>query len=120
MVRPLFDDLEDAENDLNALNDEGTDGEFTDGDDFDEGPAVSANVEDGVAEASTPNAVARAGDPDELAPLTSTPDNAVDEIPTSGPLPNTGGMPLIYWLLPLAGLLILAGLPAYRWAKSRR
>jgi hypothetical protein len=78
---------------------------------------VSADAGDGVAEASTPNAVARAGDPDELEPITSTPDDVVNEIPTSGPLPNTGGLPLSYWLLPLAGLLLLAGLPVYRWVK---
>jgi hypothetical protein len=39
--------------------------------------------------------VARAGgDPDEQEPLTSTPGDVVDEIPTSGPLPNTGGLPV--------------------------
>jgi hypothetical protein len=94
-----------------------------DNDDFvaedDDGPAVSAPSEDGQAEASTPGAVARSGDPDDLSPLRSTPDNVVDELPTSGSLPNTGGMPLLYWLLPLAGLLLLAGLPIYRWAKRR-
>ncbi|HVF01761.1 MAG TPA: DUF11 domain-containing protein [Rubrobacteraceae bacterium] len=113
------DDLSDAENDL--FDAEDTDGELTDGDDFDDdGPGVSATADDGQAEASTPGAVASAGgDPDESPPLRSAPDNVVDEIPTSGPLPNTGGMPLIYWLLPLAGLLILAGLPVYRWAKRR-
>lgn len=40
-----------------------------------------------------------------------------DEIPTSGPLPNTGGMSPLYWLFPLAGLLMVFGLPVYRWAK---
>ena len=39
--------------------------------------------------------MARAGgDPDELSPETSVPADVVDEIPTSGPLPNTGGLPV--------------------------
>ena len=70
-----------------------------------------------AAEASTPAAVARR-DPDELKPIAKPPDDVVDEI-ESGPLPNTGGMALSYWLLPLAGLLLLAGLPVYRWVKRR-
>jgi hypothetical protein len=117
------DEFLDAQNDL---DDDGeiTDGEFTDADTFDDGDLddgpVSATAEDGRAEASTPGAVARSGgDPDELEPLRSAPDDVVNEIPTSGPLPNTGGMPMFYWLLPLAGLLMLAGLPVYRWIKSR-
>jgi uncharacterized repeat protein (TIGR01451 family) len=116
---------DEAEEDLDSLDEE-TNGEETIGDDQyddegdnDDGPAVSATSGNGQAEASTPGAVARSGDPDEQAPLTSTPDNVVDEVPTSGPLPNTGGMSPLYWLVPLAGLLILAGLPVYRWAKRR-
>ncbi len=94
------DDLEDAENDLNALNDEGTDGEGTDGDDFDtdsegDDDGVSATADEDGAEASTPGASASAGgDPDEQAPERSTRGDVVDEVPTSGPLPNTGGAPV--------------------------
>jgi hypothetical protein len=118
-------DIDQDDEFLDAQNDLDDDGEVTDADDFDDdgdlddGP-VSATAEDGQAEASTPGAVARSGgDPDELEPLRSAPDDVVNEIPTSGPLPNTGGMPMVYWLLPLAGLLMLAGLPVYRWAKRR-
>jgi hypothetical protein len=63
--------------------------------------------------------VARSGDPDESVPVSDPQGDVLDEVPTSGPLPNTGGMSPLYWLLPLAGLLILAGLPVYRWVKSR-
>jgi hypothetical protein len=80
---------------------------------------VSATSGDGGAEASTPGAVARSGDPDESAPVSGPVGDVEDEIPTSGPLPNTGGMSPLYWLVPLAGLLMLAGLPVYRWAKGR-
>jgi hypothetical protein len=117
----FLEDLEDAENDLfndeiSTLEDEISN--LEDLNDSNDSP-VSATAGDDVAEASTPGAVARSGDPDDLSPLRSAPNNVVDEIPTSGPLPNTGGMPLLYWLLPLAGLLLLAGLPIYRWAKRR-
>ena len=103
---------EDAENDLEG---ETTDGQYDD----EGGDGVSATADENGAEASTPGAVATAGDPDELAPETSVPGDVIDEIPTSGPLPETGGMSLFYWLIPLAGLLMLAGLPVYRWVKGR-
>ena len=95
------DELIDAQEALDGEITDGefTDGEFTDADDFDDDgdldDGVSANADENGAEASTPGAVARSGgDPDQLEPLTSTPDNVVDEIPTSGPLPNTGGLPV--------------------------
>jgi hypothetical protein len=129
-------DLIDAEDDLlndeastlesedDLLNDEASTLEVSTSEDEDnlkdEGNGVSATADENGAEASTPGAVARSGgDPDEQAPLRSPPDDVVDEIPTSGPLPNTGGMSPVYWLLPLGGLVILAGLPVYRWIKSR-
>jgi hypothetical protein len=92
------DELLDAEDDVND-DGENTDGEFTDGDIFDDDgdqdDGVSATADEDGAEASTPGAVARAGgDPDEQEPLRSAPDDVVDEIPTSGPLPNTGGLPV--------------------------
>jgi hypothetical protein len=115
-------DLIHAEDDL--LNDEASTLEVSTSEDEDnlndEGNGVSATADENGAEASTPGAVARSGgDPNEQAPVRSAPDDVVDEIPTSGPLPNTGGMSPAYWLLPLGGLLILAGLPVYRWIKSR-
>jgi hypothetical protein len=103
----------DAENDL---NDEGTDGEFTDGQ-YDDG-GVSAKSGDGVAEASTPGAVASSGgDPDEQAPVSGTPNDIVDEIDTGDqPLPNTKGAPL--WVYPMVGagsLLLLGALIRRMW-----
>ena len=103
-------DLEEAEADL--FGDETTDGEGTVGDDLndtaDEGDGVSATAEDGQAEASTPGAVASAGeDPDELEPVEEPLGDVENEIPTSGPLPNTGGPPLWLYALPLLGALVL-------------
>jgi hypothetical protein len=103
----------DAQNDL---NDEGTDGEFTDGQ-YDDG-GVSAKSGDGVAEASTPGAVASSGgDPDEQAPVSGTPNDIVDEIDTGDqPLPNTKGAPL--WVYPMVGagsLLLLGALIRRMW-----
>lgn len=90
--------LESAEDDL---DDETTDGETTDGDEFDSSSddsgdsGVSATADENRAEASTPGASASAGgDPDNQAPLTRPQGNVVDEVPTSGPLPNTGGVPV--------------------------
>ena len=102
---------EDAENDLEG---EATDDEFDDEGDDDGG--VSANAEDGFAEASTPGAVATAGDPDELAPETSVPGDVIDEIPTSGPLPETGGTSLANSVIVVGMVLLGAGLLVIRLA----
>lgn len=101
-----------AENELDALeNGEGTDGEDTLGDAFDEdgddGPVSAQSGEDG-AEASTPGAVASSGDPDEQEPVTEAPDDVEDEIDTGNqPLPNTYGANLLIYALPTAGALLL-------------
>ena len=115
-----FDDFLDAENDLDG---EATDGESTDGDDFDDGSGVSATSDGDGAEASTPGASASAGgDPDAFAPETSTQGDVVDEVPTSGPLPNTGGVPVATGTV-LALVLFGAGLLAVRlvmvWRERR-
>ncbi|MCA1719096.1 MAG: hypothetical protein LC781_20485 [Actinobacteria bacterium] len=100
----------DAENDLNG---EDTDGQYSDEGNDDDGDGVSATSDGDGAEASTPGAFASSGgDPDELAPETSTQGDVVDEIPTSGPLPNTGGVPVaagtvVALVLFGAGLLVV-------------
>ncbi len=74
---------------------------------------MSATSGEGGAEASTPGASASAGgDPDEFAPETSTQGDVIDEVPTSGPLPNTGGLPVaagtvVALVLFGAGLLVV-------------
>jgi LPXTG-motif cell wall-anchored protein len=71
---------------------------------------VSATSGDGQAEASTPNAVARSGDPDDQAPVSDTPYDIVDEIDTGDqPLPNTDGAALWVYLMVGAGSLLLLG-----------
>ncbi len=101
-----------------SLDNEGTNGEGTDGQyDDSSNSDVSATSGKKGAEASTPGAVARSGDPDEQAPVSGPQGDVVTEIPNSAPLPNTGGMSPLYWLVPLVGLLILAGLPVYRWSR---
>jgi hypothetical protein len=55
---------------------------------------VSANADENGASAETPGASASAnGDEDTLGPVGPQGD-VVDEVPTSGPLPNTGGVPV--------------------------
>jgi Domain of unknown function DUF11 len=107
-----YDDLSQEEQYLDAENDldgETTDDEFTTSDD--DGDGVSANSGDGVAEASTPNAVARSGDPDESDPVSGPQGDVVDEIPTEGELPYTGGPSLwVYAMAGAGGLLFLAAL----------
>jgi hypothetical protein len=76
-------------------------------DDEDDSP-VSATSGDGGAEASTPGAVARSGDPDDLEPVTEPPDDVVDEIPTTGELPNTPGRLWAYVIPSMACLVPLA------------
>ena len=104
-------DLADAEADL--FGDETTDGEGTDGDfdTEDEGDdGVSATADEDGAEASTPGASASAGgDPDDQAPVTDPRGDVVDDVATSGPLPNTGGASLLAYALPVAGCLLLCG-----------
>ena len=105
--------LEEAEEDLESLEDEDdeiTNGEDTIGDDFDDDDndnGVSAISDGNGAEASTPGARAQAGDADELSPERSVRGDVVDEIPTQGPLPNTGGASLWAYALPALGALLL-------------
>jgi hypothetical protein len=106
----IDDDLEDAENNLNDLDDEITNGEDTFGfdDDDNDDDGVSATSDEDGAEASTPGARAQAGgDADELSPERSVRGDVVDEIPTQGPLPNTGGASLWAYALPALGALLL-------------
>ena len=98
------------------MDDETTDGEITNGSDQyddDGNDGVSATSDGNGAEASTPGAVARSGDPDQFAPETSTQGDVVDEVPTSGPLPNTGGVPIAAGTV-VALVLFGAGLLAVR------
>jgi len=120
--------LESAENDLDDETTDGetTDGETTDGDEFDSSSddsgdsGVSATADENGAEASTPGASASAGgDPDEQAPVTGPQGNVVDEIPTSGPLPETGGAPVATGTV-LALVLFGAGLLAVRLVMLKR
>jgi len=101
---------EDAENDLDEDGEVTTDQYEDEGDDLgDDDSPVSANADEDGAEASTPGAVASTGgDPDELEPVTDPLGDVEDEIPTSGPLPNTGGVSLWVYGLPLLGFLFLA------------
>jgi hypothetical protein len=114
----FLEDLEEAEEDLNneistleedQYNDEGEDG-------------VSATSDQYGAEASTPGAVAHSDDPDQFAPETSAQGDVVDEVPTSGPLPNTGGVPIAAGTV-LALVLFGGGLLAVRlvmvWRERR-
>jgi hypothetical protein len=79
----------------------------------DEG-GVSATSDGDGATAETPGATARAGgDPDDQEPVTEVPDDVEDEIPTSGPLPNTDGFSLVF--LALSTALSISGLMAF-WA----
>ena len=127
----LFNDeistLEDAENDLE--DEELTDGELTNDDPFDNSTddsgdsGVSATADEDGAEASTPGASASAGgDPDNQAPVRRPKGNVVDEVPTSGPLPNTGGVPVAAGTV-LALVLFGAGLLVVRlvmiWRERR-
>jgi hypothetical protein len=90
--------LADAEEDL-ASSEVTTDSEFSSNTD---GDGVSATSDQYGAEASTPG-----GDPDALAPVSDPQGDVVDEVPTSGPLPNTGGMSILAVILPIAGFLLL-------------
>ncbi|MBA3475094.1 MAG: DUF11 domain-containing protein [Rubrobacter sp.] len=117
-----IDDLAEAEADL--FGDEITDGEGTDGQYDDAGnDGVSATADENGAEASTPGASASAGgDPDEQAPVSGEQGDVVDEVPTSGPLPNTGGVPVAAGTV-LALVLFGGGLLAVRlvmvWRERR-
>ena len=111
------DETDDEFSEEDSFETEDTEDDETDSDTLDEcedDPGVSANADDGQAEASTPGATARSGgDPDEQEPLTTTPDDVVDEIPTTGELPNTGGIPLAAGTM-VALILFGAGLLAVR------
>lgn len=111
-----FDDLdnfddEDDEEDLDDAEEDLVESEATVGDDQyddDENDGVSATADGDGAEASTPGAAASAGqDPDELDPVTDRLGDVEDEVPTSGPLSNTGGMSVLAVILPLVGFLLL-------------
>jgi hypothetical protein len=119
-------DLEDAESDLDSINDENStlesdqSGEDTLGNGSGNGSGVSANADENGAEASTPGAVASAnGDEDTLPPVSGPQGNVVDEVPTSGPLPNTGGVPVATGTV-LALVLFGAGLLVVRLVMSWR
>jgi hypothetical protein len=108
------DDFDEDEEDLNEGEDLDEDQYDDEGGDEDEDGPVNATSEDGQAEASTPGATARAGgDPDDLEPETEVPDDVEDEIPTSGPLPNTDGVSLL--VLAISTALSVGGLVAF-WA----
>jgi hypothetical protein len=98
---PFIDDLLDAENDLNDLDDQITDAEASISDFEDDLADSEATTGDGDG-----GAFAQSGDPDEQPPVTGQRGDVVDEVPTEGPLPNTGGAPLVY-VLPALGVLIL-------------
>lgn len=86
-------DLQDAENELSV--DEAT---------LSEDPG---NSDENGAEASTPGAVASAnGDEDTLGPVGPQGD-VVNDIPESGPLPNTGGISLLALAMPVLGVMLL-------------
>ena len=90
-------DLQDAINELEALENEITNGEGT----------TSSSDQYGEGTTGDGGATAISGDPDEFAPETSTRGEVVDEVPTEGPLPNTGGASLWAYALPGLGLLLL-------------
>ena len=102
----------DSEATISEFSDTGgedTTGEFNDNDEDTPGAVADSST----GEASTPGAVANAGgDPDEQAPVSQEQveeqgGEVVDEVETTGPLPETGGASLVY-LLPLAGCVLLA------------
>jgi LPXTG-motif cell wall-anchored protein len=68
---------------------------------------VSAEADEGGASAETPGASAQSGDPDAFSPEGSVRGDVVDEVPTEGPLPNTGGSPAWIYGMVGAGLLVL-------------
>jgi hypothetical protein len=75
----------------------------------------------GGAEASTPGAVAQSGvNPDQQYPVTGPQGNVVNEVPTQGPLPNTGGLSFLAITLPVMGFLILCFAVIYRIKESLR
>lgn len=99
-----------AAEDLNSVEDESTDGENTSSSLDASDPAndsASANADENGAEASTPGAVASAnGDEDTLGPVGPQGD-VVNDIPESGPLPNTGGISLLALAMPVLGIMLL-------------
>jgi uncharacterized repeat protein (TIGR01451 family) len=103
-LQEQYEEAEEAENELSSLeNEEGTTDTFSDEGDIDEG----TTGDDG-------GAFAQSGDPDEFAPEDSVRGNVVDEVPTEGPLPNTGGPLAIF--LPLGMVLFGVGLLLVRLA----
>jgi hypothetical protein len=81
---------------------------------------ASASSGPGGAEASTPGAVAQSGNPDQQYPVSGPQGNVVNEIPTQGPLPNTGGLSFLTIALPVAGFLLLCVAVIYRVRESLR
>ena len=101
------DELSDLDNELSTLESDQY-GEDTLGDN-----GVSANADENGASAETPGASASAnGDEDTLGPVGPQGD-VVDEVPTSGPLPETGGVPVATGTV-LALVLFGAGLLTVR------
>jgi hypothetical protein len=68
--------------------------------------------------ASTPGAVAQSGNPDQQYPMTGPQGDVVNDVPTSGPLPNTGGLSYLALVLPVGGFLLLALTIIYRVRES--
>ena len=111
------DEFLDAQSDLEG---EATDGQY---DDELGGDGVGAEADQYGGEASTPGADAFAGgDPDEQAPVDGPVGPVEDEIATEGPLPNTGGVPVVAGGV-VAMVLFGAGLLAVRlvmiWRERR-
>lgn len=105
----------DGESTISEFSEDGTEDEDTTGDlnDTADNDTPGAVADSSTGEASTPGAVANAGgDPDEQAPVSQEQveeqgGEVVDEVETTGPLPETGGASLVY-ALPLAGCALLA------------
>jgi hypothetical protein len=91
-----------------STSDQNVNGETSTGEDNGNNSGVSAVSNGNGAEASTPGAVASAGgNPDNQAPVSGPQGDVVDEVPTSGELPNTDGANLLAYSLPALGCLLL-------------
>jgi hypothetical protein len=108
-----YDDLADAEQYLEDAEIT-SDNEFNSNEDT---SGVSANADENGASAETPGASASAGgDPDAQGPVIGPQGDVVDEVPTSGPLPETGGTSLANSIIILGMVLLGTGLLTIRLA----
>lgn len=80
------------------------------------GARASVGPEGSRAQAGGANA---GRSPDQYAPETGPRGDVVNEVPTEGPLPNTGGLSLLAVILPIAGFLILSAAIITRIRNSR-